>query len=114
MNEEIKIPAKERVEGIFNPATENNDRGKPGKYSTHLQEIKDIRTATITQKGQICIPSVARNLAGFKEGTKISVVVFEDRVELRPLKKENSFSAKNKIRQDFSLGSNNCIYHNLY
>ena len=52
------------------------------------EEIKDIRTATITQKGQICIPNVARNLAGFREGTKISVVVFNDRVELRPLKKE--------------------------
>ena len=52
------------------------------------EEIKDIRTATITGKGQICIPSSARNLAGFKEGTKISVVVYNDRVELRPLKKE--------------------------
>jgi len=53
------------------------------------EEIKDIRTATITEKGQICIPNIARNLAGFKEGTKISVVVYKDRVELRPLKKEN-------------------------
>ena len=52
------------------------------------EEIRDIRTATITQKGQICIPNVARNLAGFKEGTKISVVVYADRIELRPLKKE--------------------------
>jgi len=51
------------------------------------EEIKDIRTATITQKGQICIPNLARTLAGFKEGTKISVVVYTDRVELRPLKK---------------------------
>jgi len=52
------------------------------------EEIKDIRTATITQKGQVCIPSTARNLAGFKEGTKISIVVYTDRVELRPLRKE--------------------------
>ena len=52
------------------------------------EEIKDIRTATITQKGQICIPSSARNFAGFKEGTKISISVYTDRVELRPLKKE--------------------------
>ncbi len=57
------------------------------------EEIKDIRTATITEKGQICIPNVARNLAGFKEGTKISVVVYADRVELRPLKKENMSDA---------------------
>ncbi len=52
------------------------------------EEIKDLRTATITQKGQICIPNIARNLAGFKEGTKISIAVYADRVELRPLKKE--------------------------
>lgn len=51
------------------------------------EEIKDIKTATITGKGQICIPNIARNLAGFKEGEKISIVVFDDRVELRPLKK---------------------------
>lgn len=56
-------------------------------------EIKEIRTATITQKGQICIPNVARNLAGFREGTKISVVVYTDRVELRLLKKEKMSDA---------------------
>jgi len=50
------------------------------------EQIKEIRTATITQKGQICIPNVARNLVGFKEGTKISIVVYPDRVELRPIK----------------------------
>ena len=52
------------------------------------QEIKEIRTVTITSKGQISIPIVARQLAGFKEGTKISVVVYADRVELRPFQKE--------------------------
>jgi len=57
------------------------------------EEIKDIRTATITDKGQICIPRIARNLSGFKEGTKISIIVFNDRVELRPLKKEKMSEA---------------------
>ena len=56
-------------------------------------QIKEIRTATITQKGQICIPNVARNLAGFKKGTKISIVVYDDRVELRPLKKRKMSDA---------------------
>ncbi|MFH1376405.1 MAG: AbrB/MazE/SpoVT family DNA-binding domain-containing protein [Candidatus Woesearchaeota archaeon] len=51
------------------------------------EEIKDIRTVKITEKGQICIPNVARDLAGFSKGTKISIVVYNDRVELRPLKK---------------------------
>ncbi|MBS3099916.1 AbrB/MazE/SpoVT family DNA-binding domain-containing protein [Candidatus Pacearchaeota archaeon] len=52
-----------------------------------MEEIKDIRTATITSKGQICIPNVARTLAGFKEGAKVSIVVYTNRVELRPMKK---------------------------
>ena len=52
------------------------------------EEIKEIRTATITQKGQISIPRIARNIAGFKEGTKISVIVYADRVELKPFQKE--------------------------
>jgi len=49
------------------------------------KEIKEIKTATITDKGQICIPNVAR-LNGFKEGSKISIIVYNDRVELRPMK----------------------------
>ena len=57
------------------------------------EEIKDIRTVKITDKGQICIPNIARNMAGFKEGTKISIAVYADRVELRPLKKENMSEA---------------------
>ncbi|HLC57350.1 MAG TPA: AbrB/MazE/SpoVT family DNA-binding domain-containing protein [Candidatus Nanoarchaeia archaeon] len=52
-------------------------------------EIKEIRTATITQKGQICIPQEARNLAGFKEGSKIGIIVYSDRVEIMPIKKIN-------------------------
>ncbi len=51
------------------------------------EEIKEIRTATITSKGQISIPLSVRTKAGFKEGTKISVAVYKDRVELRPMKK---------------------------
>jgi len=50
-------------------------------------EIKEIKTVTITEKGQICIPHGARHLAGFKEGAKASMIVYADRVELRPLKK---------------------------
>ncbi len=54
------------------------------------EELKEIRTAKITSKGQICIPSTARNLAGFKEGKKVNILVYPDRVELRPMEKEMS------------------------
>jgi len=49
-------------------------------------EIKEIKTVTITEKGQIAIPKIIRMLEGFKEGSKISLIVFEDKVELRPIK----------------------------
>lgn len=52
------------------------------------EEIKEIRTVKITRKGQISIPLAVRTRAGFKEGTKVSVVAYDDRVELRPMKKE--------------------------
>jgi len=49
-------------------------------------EVLDIRTATITEKGQICIPTITRELNGFKKGTKVSIISYKDRVELRPLR----------------------------
>ncbi len=52
------------------------------------EEIKDIRTVRITSKGQISIPSIARARSGFKEGERINIVSYDDRIELRPMKKE--------------------------
>jgi len=51
-----------------------------------MEEIKDIKTVTITEKGQICIPTTAREMRGFKEGSKVSIIVFNDKIELRPMK----------------------------
>ena len=48
-------------------------------------QIKEIKTATVTSKGQICIPSIARTIKGFKEGSKVSVLVYQDHVELRSM-----------------------------
>ena len=46
----------------------------------------EVKTAKITEKGQIAIPKDIRELEGFKEGSKIAVLAFDDRIELRPLK----------------------------
>ena len=51
--------------------------------------IVEMRTATITSKGQIAIPKNIRVMEGFKEGTKIAIIAFKDHVELRPLKQVN-------------------------
>jgi AbrB family looped-hinge helix DNA binding protein len=57
--------------------------------------IKEIKTVTMTSKGQICIPFAARTMKGFKEGSKVSILIYPDHVELRPMKQvsEKLFSA---------------------
>lgn len=52
-------------------------------------EILDIKTTTITGKGQIAIPQEIRKKKGFGEGMKLVILSFNDRIELRPLKQLN-------------------------
>ncbi|MBU1199548.1 MAG: AbrB/MazE/SpoVT family DNA-binding domain-containing protein [Nanoarchaeota archaeon] len=47
--------------------------------------VIELRTATITNKGQIAIPKDIRSLDGFEEGDKIAIIAYNDRIELRPL-----------------------------
>ena len=49
----------------------------------------EMKTAKITEKGQIAIPKDIRKLEGFEQGSKIAILAFKDRIELRPLKKIN-------------------------
>jgi len=51
--------------------------------------LLEMRTATITEKGQIVIPKDVRGQEGFKEGTKVAILAFENRIELIPLKQFN-------------------------
>jgi AbrB family looped-hinge helix DNA binding protein len=44
----------------------------------------EIRTATITEKGQISIPKEMRTKK-FKEGQKVAIIAHEDRIEILPL-----------------------------
>ena len=48
--------------------------------------LMEIRSATITEKGQIVIPKSLREKEGFKTGSKVSILAFEDHIEVRPLK----------------------------
>ena len=45
----------------------------------------DVKTSTITKKGQIVIPKDLRG-ENFFEGSKVAILSFEDRIEIRPLK----------------------------
>ena len=48
--------------------------------------VVEIKSAKITSKGQIAIPKEIRELEGFKQGSKIAIIAYKDRVELRPFK----------------------------
>ena len=47
--------------------------------------ISEIKTSTITSKGQIVIPSGVRWKKGFHSGQKVVVLAFDDHLEIRPL-----------------------------
>ncbi len=47
--------------------------------------LVDMRTATITSKGQVVIPKDVRK-GDFKTGSKIAILAYQDRIELRPIK----------------------------
>lgn len=47
-------------------------------------EVIGMKTVTITGRGQIAIPKEIRKLKGFREGSKLAVIAFKDRIELRP------------------------------
>lgn len=47
--------------------------------------LSEIRTSTITSKGQIVIPSNLRSKEGFKSGQRVAILAFDDRLEVRPL-----------------------------
>ncbi len=48
--------------------------------------LLQVKSATITEKGQIAIPKDIRHIKGFGEGSKIAILAYDDHVELRPMK----------------------------
>ena len=49
-------------------------------------EIIDMRTATITEKGQISIPKDVRDIGNFEVGSKVAIITFDDRIEIISLR----------------------------
>ena len=47
--------------------------------------LKELKTLKITSKGQIAIPKGIRKIEGFKEGSMIALLAFDDHIEIRPL-----------------------------
>jgi AbrB family looped-hinge helix DNA binding protein len=80
--------------------------------------LVEIRTATITGKGQIAIPKDIRELEGFKEGEKIAILAYEDRVELRPLHRVNenmntAYASEKSLAKDWLSKEDEEAWKNL-
>ncbi|MBU1204139.1 MAG: AbrB/MazE/SpoVT family DNA-binding domain-containing protein [Nanoarchaeota archaeon] len=77
----------------------------------------EIKSATITEKGQIAIPKQART-NGFKEGSKIVIMAFQDHIELRPLKQLNqkiftAIASEKTLAKDWSTREEDEVWKNL-
>lgn len=51
--------------------------------------LLEVKSAKITEKGQVSIPKNLRSASGFKTGAKVAILVYSDRMELRPMSRLN-------------------------
>lgn len=69
--------------------------------------LLEMRTATITRKGQISIPKRIRDIEGFREGSKIVIFAYDDRIELRSMKQidermHTALASENTLAKDWN------------
>jgi AbrB family looped-hinge helix DNA binding protein len=50
------------------------------------EELLEVRTVTLTSKGQIAIPRALRKSKSFREGSKLVLLSFPSHLEVRPVK----------------------------
>ena len=67
--------------------------------------IINMKTATITEKGQISIPKEVR-VKNFKKGSKVVILAFSDRIEIRPMKQiskkvETALASERSLAKDW-------------
>ncbi|MFT4261190.1 MAG: AbrB/MazE/SpoVT family DNA-binding domain-containing protein [Candidatus Woesearchaeota archaeon] len=80
--------------------------------------IEEIKTTTITSKGQISIPVKLRKSKGFKEGDKLAIITYEDRIELRPLfqvneKMQTAYASQELLAKDWESKEEDEAWKNL-
>ncbi len=78
----------------------------------------EIKSATITGKGQIAIPKGIREIEGFSEGMKIAILAYEDHVELRPIKQVNekmftAYASEKSLAKDWNSKEDEKAWKNL-
>ncbi|MCL7411023.1 MAG: AbrB/MazE/SpoVT family DNA-binding domain-containing protein [Methanosarcinaceae archaeon] len=69
--------------------------------------LLEMKSGTITRKGQISIPKRIRDIEGFKEGDKIAIIAYDDRIELRSMKQveesmQTAFASERVLAKDWN------------
>ncbi|HNV00836.1 MAG TPA: AbrB/MazE/SpoVT family DNA-binding domain-containing protein [archaeon] len=54
-------------------------------YLVIIVGLIEIKSVTITDKGQISIGKTLRNKKGFEEGSKIAILNYDDHIEIRKM-----------------------------
>lgn len=80
--------------------------------------LVEIKSATITEKGQVAIPKDARDIKGFKVGSKIAILAFDDHIELRPMKQISkkmltAFASEKSLAKDWNSKEDKEAWKNL-
>lgn len=78
----------------------------------------DVKSVTITEKGQIAIPRDVRIRKGFEKGSKVAVLAYDDRIELRPLgdvgnKMDTAFASEKVLAKDWNSKKEDKAWKNL-
>ena len=78
----------------------------------------EVKTAKITEKGQIAIPKDIRVMGGFKEGSKVAILAFEDRIELRRMEQINekmftALASEKSLAKDWNSKEDDEAWKNL-
>ena len=74
----------------------------------------EIKSATITEKGQIAIPKNIRQQEGFKKGSKIAILAYKDRIELRPMDQiETTIASEKVLSKDWNSKEDEKAWKNL-
>ncbi len=80
--------------------------------------LMDIKTATITSKGQIAIPKEVRIIKGLKDGSKVAILTYKDRIEIRPMSELNdqmtsAFATERVLAKDWNSKEEDDAWKNL-
>ena len=78
----------------------------------------EVKSAKITEKGQICIPGELRKASGFRIGAKVAIFAYKDRMEVRPIgsiseKIETAIASERSLAKDWLSPEEDRAWKNL-